>query len=145
MCTNVGRVIYMLVDQFNRRVVQHKESLLCGRRVMVVACTGLPDRLDPLIVQDLVNPLCVLMLVELFTCRFFWFARHIIPVYTKYECFISHTRVRARWPQQPNFFMPNYCNGCPYLLVAIKIATFFILKPIKNCHHYTMTKDKAII
>ena len=45
MCTNVGRVIYMSVDQFNKRVGQHNASLLCGRRVMVVACTGLPTGL----------------------------------------------------------------------------------------------------
>ena len=51
MCTNVGRVIYMSVDQFNRRVGQHNAALLCGRRVMLVACTGLPDRLDPLITR----------------------------------------------------------------------------------------------
>ena len=69
----------------------------------------------------------------------FWFARHIIPAYTKFECFVPHTRARARWPQQPNFLwwmlgntMPNYGNGCPYLLVAIQIETFFILKPKKT-------------
>ena len=62
----------------------------------------------------------------------FWFAGHIICVYTKFECFISHTRVRVKWPQQLSFFwlllnntLPNYRSGCPYLLVAIKIATFF--------------------
>ena len=49
MCTNVGRVIYMSFDQFNRRVGQHKASM--WTRVMVVACTGLPDRLDPLITR----------------------------------------------------------------------------------------------
>ena len=47
MCTNGGRVIYMLVDQFNRRDGQQKASLLCGRCVMAVACTGFPHRLDP--------------------------------------------------------------------------------------------------
>ena len=41
----------MSVDQFNRRVSQHNASLLCGRRVTVVACTGLPDRLDSLITR----------------------------------------------------------------------------------------------
>ena len=63
---------------------------------------------------------------------------HHTRVHTKCECVIPHTRVRARWPQQANFrwmfgnTRPNHLNVCPYLLVAMKTVTFFILKSIQK-------------